>query len=600
MSKTDIKEFVNEALSCIANNFNSNFNEYCNLASVYPDLFTMVDNQKISLQTMHLQDYLGRLYEANIPINFRKDFGQFYTRKNDIIDLMVADLDLLSGKILEPSCGTGLFLVSIIHKIVNLLRKKGVSAEEIILYVVNNIHGNDNDENALIITEINILAELLPIIVEARKTNSSFSMPRLKLTNYDFTQKNIFSKEYAIIIGNPPYVTMYGKHSRNMTENRRKYFNTFDFVQNKQGNNKFNISMFFIENALKTLKEGGRLLFILDISFLETAFIDMRKYIVENYKINRMFYSLQAFDNVASGQIIIDISNNYKMNNVVSLLDYSNGSSKKVAQHEWDNKNNKYKYFVPLDSIADEINKKMHHYNTLDVLFPNKALRTCCALTGKTDEFIVDPGKDSDDLLLPYIEGSKGLKDKFFKPTPNRYIKYDYDLQIKLSDEFKKELALLGVKNKKRVTLGDKDAYLSPKLFIRQSATEIISTFYEEPCAANNSIYVLTNKKKDRESIELLKYTCGILNSELTTFYCRINKIIRAEKGKTPQIKISDLKDVRIYYNDKYFKSIVDIVEELLIDPLNAELHIKLNNLVYKLYSISRQEILYIKNYLLQ
>ena len=51
---------------------------------------------------------------------------------------------------------------------------------------------------------------------------------------------------------------MYGKRSRNMTEEKRKYYNTFDFVQNKLGNNKFNLSMFFIENALKIVEEAAK------------------------------------------------------------------------------------------------------------------------------------------------------------------------------------------------------------------------------------------------------------------------------------------------------------------------------------------------------
>ena len=44
-------------------------------------------------------------------------------------------------------------------------------------------------------------------------------------------------------------------------------------------NNKFNLSMFFIENSLDLLRKSGRLSFILDISFFEDAYIDMRKYL---------------------------------------------------------------------------------------------------------------------------------------------------------------------------------------------------------------------------------------------------------------------------------------------------------------------------------
>ena len=73
-------------------------------------------------------------------------------------------------------------------------------------------------------------------------------------------------------------------------------------------------------------------------------------------------------------------------------------------------------------------------------------------------------------------------------------------MQIKISNDFKVELEKLGVKNKKRVTLGDKDAYLSPKIFIRQSAKKIIATYTDKPFAANNSIYILTNKKNNPEN----------------------------------------------------------------------------------------------------
>lgn len=202
-------------------------------------------------------------------------------------------------------------------------------------------------------------------------------------------------------------------------------------------------------------------------------------------------------------------------------------------------------------------------------------------------------------MIFPYIEGSKGLKGKFFKPTPYRYIKYDHELQLKLSNEFKTELEILGVKNKKRVTLGDKAAYLAPKIFIRQSASEIMATYCKEPYAANNSIYILTTKKSTEESIEMLKYTCGLLNSDLITFYCRINRIIRADKGKTPQIKISDLKNIKINVSNKYYHPVIEVVEKLLAYPEDKERYQELNALVYEIYNIDEGERKFINDYLM-
>lgn len=596
----EIDEFIDNAVTYLNSYFKKSTKEQeIELFDVYPHISKGCVMESSVYIEEDVFDHLGVLYESRVPSDIKKDLGQFYTREDAVIEMMVNSIDVLSGKILEPSCGSGLFLVKIIKKIIAELQNSNICAEDILDYICCNIHANDNDENAVIITEINILALLLPLIICARTENPKYVMQPLNITCEDFTKQNIFKQEYSVIVGNPSFVTMYGKRSRNMTEEKRAYFNTFDFVQNKTGNNKFNISMFFIENGLKLLKYGGRLSFILDIAFFETAFVDMRKYIVENYYINSLTTGLQEFEGVASGQLVIDITNVKEFNDNIKLINYATKEIKIVSQHVWNNEKNKYKFNAPLSEVQQIINSKIVKYDGLEKFFPQKSLRTCCALTGKTEEFIVNPEEEDKCITFPYIEGSKGLKGKFFTPTPDRYIKYDYELQLKLSDEFKHELEALGVKNKKRVTLGDKDAYLAPKIFIRQSATEIIATYCSEPYAANNSIYILTTRENTPESIDMLKYTCGLLNSDLITFYCRINKIIRAEKGKTPQIKISDLKNIRINVSDDFFEQIIDLVERLLLTPENKQLYEKLNSLVYKIYNINEQEQEFIAEYLM-
>ena len=55
----------------------------------------------------------------------------------------------------------------------------------------------------------------------------------------------------------------------------------------------------------------------MDIAFFETAFVDLRRYIVQNYTIKSITRGLQAFEGVASGQLIIDVMNCLpKKNNV--------------------------------------------------------------------------------------------------------------------------------------------------------------------------------------------------------------------------------------------------------------------------------------------
>ena len=537
-------------------------------------------------------DIIGYLYEQSLTIKERKDYGQFYTRSNDVVNYMV-DLQPLSmnQKILEPSSGSGIFLLEIIKR-----KLKNISDEniiEVLKDIYNNIYANDFDHLACKITEVNILTYTIDYIKRALELDENFKLPKLNITCNDFckyTQENKFD----LVISNPPYVTLYGKRSRNMNEEKRKYYNTFDFVQNKKGNIKFNMIMFFLEKGIKSLKEGGRLIFIVDISFFETAFIDMRKYLLENCFIESITTNMKEFEDVASGQMIISL---IKSNTTgkTKWYDFHEKTSKEIDQSLWYNKDNDYKIYIPLSDFEKSIDQKINKHKTLDFYYPNKALRTCCALTGRTEDFLVEKGKKTSNSIFPFLEGSKGINGKFAKPTTDKYIEYNYDLQIKISNQFKEELEKIGVKNKKRVTLGDKEAYLAPKIFIRQSANDIIATYTEKEFSANNSIYILTNKKFDDDSKNMLKYTCGILNSDLITFYARINNIIRRGNGKTPQIKTSDLKKIHIAFDKDKYHTIINIVDDLL-DNYTEDKYQQLNSIVYEMYNINDNEINFINN----
>lgn len=211
----EIREFIEKALAYLNLYFKNNMetNEI-GLFEVYPYVFDNYKMADASYEERDVFDYLGILYESLVPINIKKDLGQFYTRKDAVIEMMVNSVDVLAGKILEPSCGSGLFLVKIIDKIVFELQHKGIPTEEILNYICDNIHANDYDSNALIITEINVLAKLLPLIINVRKKNPSYTMKPLNITGFDFTKKDILKKEYSLVIGNPPFITMYGKRSR--------------------------------------------------------------------------------------------------------------------------------------------------------------------------------------------------------------------------------------------------------------------------------------------------------------------------------------------------------------------------------------------------
>ena len=618
MSNENILNFINkikeqysleEIFSILINCFliskvrTEEFNGDNILKNVYPYIFKEIEYNYDSEEAISLINYfsntnendiVGYLYENTMSLNDKKNCGSFYTRSNEIINYMINNIKINENThILEPSCGSGLFLIEIIKKI----KKNSKESNQALLIkkIFNNIEANDIDSMACKITEANILCSLIEDIKNVYIQDNKFKLPKLKIYNHDFCYKNI-TKKYDVIIGNPPFVTLYGRRSRNMTEEKRKYFNTFKFVSNKKKNNKFNLSMFFIENSLDLLNTNGKLSFILDISFFEDAYIDMRKYLLDNYTIEELTTNINGFENVASNQIILTIVN--KKSNVDDTVKYFNYFTKETKlfnQDIWNRKEKKYNFLLPLDGLKKDIINIMEKNKKLDDYFPGKSLRTCCALTGRTDDFIVEKNKKTNNEIFPYLEGSKGISYKFSKPNSFRYIEYDYDLQLKISNEFKVQLEALGIKNKKRVTLGDKECYKSPKIFIRQSASEIISTYTEKNYAANNSLYILSLKNSDKKSINKLKYTNGLLNSKLISYFALSTNIIRGGNGKTPQIKISDLKRIPIAIaNDEDFNKIINLTDKLQ-ERFDESEYVKLNKLVYKIYGITKEQEEYIE-----
>ena len=306
MSNQNILNFINkikkqysveEIFSILINCFliskirTEEFNGYDILKNVYPYIFKEIEYDYDSEEAIVLINYfsstnendiVGYLYENTMSSENKKNYGSFYTRSNDIIDYMINNVKVDEDThILEPSCGSGLFLIELIKKIKN--NSKELNKVVLLKKIFKNIEANDIDNMACKITEANILCSLIDDIKDVYIQDNGFKLPNLKIYNYDFCYKNINNK-YDIIIGNPPFVTLYGRRSRNMTEEKRAYFNTFKFVVDKKKNNKFNLSMFFIENSLDLLKKNGKLSFILDISFFEDVLLLLLHEIIDNTK----------------------------------------------------------------------------------------------------------------------------------------------------------------------------------------------------------------------------------------------------------------------------------------------------------------------------
>ena len=543
-------------------------------------------------------------YEQGLNKKERKKKGVFLTNSFDtvenLLDVVLIDTEIFEKRILEPSCGQGILIL----KLLSDIYLKFPDSILISNFISNNVFFVDVQKEMVEKTKSNI--QKLYTFLFNEDFQGSFNG-----INWDFTDKvssglslfdevkitpfsNLYNS-FDYVIGNPPYVTLYGRRDKKENEEQRiNYLNNYHQFPSSVKNGKLNLVMLFIEHSLDFLKGNGKLSFIIDVSFFETAYEFTRKYLLDNTTIDELQVNIKDFD-VASGQVIIKLSKTKSVNHKVQIIDHKTENRYLVEQSSWYNKNDEYKFRYNGCSISKQILDKVEAKKdkTILQLYPNKNLRTCVMLLDMEDKFtFIEKGNREENLLYPYYQGSKALSEKYGKLDFKKYFYYDKPLQDSINDELKIELEKQGIKNKKRLGLGETIIYDNPKLFIRQSAKEIIATIDLGKSAANNSLYVFSLRNNSAETIDFLYFLCGFLNTDFITYYAQQMNIIRFSQGKQPQIKIGDLGTIYIPNDIKLQNEISKLCKEIYTN-FNSKDAVKtqLDNLVYSYYKLSDKEI---------
>lgn len=195
-------------------------------------------------------------------------------------------------------------------------------------------------------------------------------------------------------------------------------------------------------------------------------------------------------------------------------------------------------------------------------------------------------------LIYPYHQGSKALSEKYGELSFKKSFFYNKPLQDSINTELKIQLEKEGVKNKKRLGLGETIIYDNPKIYIRQSAKEIVATVDLKRSSANNSLYVFSLRNNSEETVNFLYFLCGLLNSDLITYYAQQMNIIRYSQGKQPQIKIGDLGTIYIPSNGDLQNEISILCKSIYEKPaIKEQVTKEINSIVYAYYHLTNSEI---------
>lgn len=302
-----------------------------------------------------------------------------------------------SCKVLDPSCGSGIFLVETLRQIIESelkFKNKSISNERLWELVQNNIFGIDIDSNAIEITTFSLYITLLdykkyPKEIEefkfkSLKDKNLFSGADFFDTNHNYN--NIFKNEIKLdfIIGNPPWGKVkdssYKEYikKRKITENNSK-------CQLEIGGEEISQAFLIRVSDLVPKRNKTKFCFIVTgKNFYNSNSNQWRKYFLSNYKITQFFDLFGVQNKVAGGHQIFE---NAKQPAAICLYEISNDSNEtNNIQHIVARANKFFNYFKTIliekndvKSVSqgmlikhDWLWKTLLYGNSLDFFFINR------------------------------------------------------------------------------------------------------------------------------------------------------------------------------------------------------------------------------------
>ena len=489
-----------------------------------------------------LLELLGKIdsFEEKFLLNYsnRKDEGVYFTQKR-ISDFIISQtlIELLKNKGFElngleevkigknlhpdilhkmkfcdPACGSGIFLLSIIDVLFDLIEKSPQTTNKNKLkhQIIVNISGYD----------INIISIKLSVLkILKRLTIEEYFDLReiLPILECNISKRNVIiqppSIKFDIIVGNPPYGNILDKSLKKYLK-ERSYFTK-------------DIYCVFLALALQWSQ--GTIGFLIPKSFLlRQGYLKFRNDILSQSNLLRIF----------------DIGPNLFKNatNEVQVLIYEkrvNGKKNLVVSEFPKTEKITYQNQI-FDDLNICLNKECEMSNRVKKVFPYTRKKECSFCKSKTvplNRIRIKPNREIFELINK-IESNGDLNYINIQDFP-KFIRGEEDLGLKkvrkiLSDNVKASCYFINAKddfdyylmNKNKsfdiesidssTLKGDEyEYYTNKKLLIKHNNIIPQALYSEENVCFTSSIYSILH-----EDLIELKFLCGVINSAVIQFYC--------------------------------------------------------------------------------
>ncbi len=568
----------------------------------------------------YIADYICR----NTIIPFLSKHNKYTVP--DLINEYLNELDLLEEKlknikIIDPSCGAGIFLlksIEILFEIynkINEINRRDPSIDNqkekqifLVNILENNIFGIDIDPKSIEITKKNLILKFCSYNDEINEKprldetilcgNALFEEEIIKNINpfkWELNFPDVFKKGgFDIVVGNPPYVDI-KELDPELTQ--------IIFSNYSSANNRTNLFSVFIERIInKILNEHGFLGLIIPNSLLyNSSYRIIRKILIENSEIKTIIrLPDKIFKEVSVETIILVLKrcSNPKNHQVDALIygqkdkiDQINNKNckyfRRIDPSYW--KNNENYRFQLIDEKIQQILKKIEE-NTIPLADTEEKNGLCDVSLGITpyDKY---KGHSSELIKNKKFHADSKLSEDF-KPLLSGADIKRYNISWS-GNKFIKYGKWLGASREKRF-------FLSPRIIVRQIVSgnpqRIYAAFTDKELY--NTQIAFNIILKDNKPFKL-RYILAILNSNLMNYYHKF-KFLDETKTVFQKILIENAKNFPIKKVPQNIQSeicvLVENLEKSIIkeeDPLSAEIEAiedKIDKKIYELYNIKLEE----------
>lgn len=613
---------------------------------VQQSLFDLYDFEIIPVELISsiYENFIGNSDEnSDVKLSKQKDIKAYYTPPY-IVDYILSQtvspyLDsekkLNSNcKVLDPSCGSGIFLVETLRKIIEkelfITENKKISDTRLWELIKLNIYGIDIDSDAIDITIFSLYITILdykqPVEIEEFRFEKLKEENLFGGNNADFFNLNhpfnSIIQDVDFIIGNPPWGNITNSDYNNYIKNR-------DSVENREKSRHEKLSLqigskeicqaFLIRSSdFASEQKSPKCSFVVSSKVLYNSGNPSKKfraYFLSKYHIKQVVELSPVNNKIRGGHHIFE--NARYPAAIITYFPEKNGNStyENVIQHitvkpnsfflhyktilveKHDVKRIKQEYFIESLGGADWLWKTLVYGNVLDIHLIRKLKNKKLYRTAQ--HYITELGyeqnggfklkdgdtkKDASHLLNhKFLYAEKEFRPYFTcaKKTLNQYLKLENIPENKV-----------GYLPNQRFFDGDKLLFkkgvVLKDLKFGEHHFGAVTAYNEDKVTFTSTVASLISTKEHEDSKNFLSSLAAIFNSKLFTYFIlNTGASLGVEKSR---INFDEFEQFPVVTDDRLSKLSIEISKNIDNPHIVVEKKEKIEKLLFELYNLDDEE----------